>query len=513
MSENTRHQNIVIVGGGTAGWMAAAYLKRRLRTSVTLIESPSIPTVGVGEATIPALLDFLRGMRIDETEFMRRCHATYKLAIRFEDWLSPGHRYWHPFGLCGGRINGLDLFHYWFQNRVAGTTNRRYVDYSLQADLCESDKAHRHATGQSVVENYAFHLDSAAFATFLQETAVADGVHRIVDDVVDVRRNERGQIENVVTASGQQLTADFYIDCTGFRGLLIEQCLDDPWVDWSSQLLCDRAVVTHQPPSRTMPPYTRAVALSAGWMWQIPLSSRVGCGYVYSSRHISDDDATRELRRFAGRDAETDVRQLSMRVGRRQNFWVGNCLSLGLSAGFVEPLESTGIFLIQRGLEEFVECYPGGVLNEPLAKLYNRRLSDAYDEVRDFVLLHYLVTRRSESFWQDSRNVEVSSALAERLALYRETGFLLEADRNPVFRETNYFHVLLGGDCLPERCHPRVTLMPTPTVADLLNRIRRQNQNAVRQLPRHDDLLDEIHRGPSLTSNAIHFETTAVSGF
>jgi tryptophan halogenase len=489
-------REIVVAGGGTAGWMSAAYLRRRTRQPVTLVESSRIGTVGVGEATIPALIDFIRGMKIPEEEFLRGCHATYKLAIRFEGWTREGVDYWHPFGLCGGRIDGIDVFHHWLRAARAKLAVGTYTSYSLQAELAELGKAHRPLEGEAVVPNYAFHLDAAAFAELLKGIALADGVAHVVDDIATPEQGPDGSIEALVCTSGRRIPGDFFIDCTGFRALLSERALADPWVDESDTLLCDRAVVLRRPATAAMPPYTRATAKSAGWAWEIPLSHRTGHGYVYSSRHQDDDSAGRELLEQAGAPETTDLHRLAMRVGRRSDAWRANCVAIGLSAGFVEPLESTGIFLIQRGLEELIECFPGRSPEPALRRVYNRRIARVYDDVRDFVLLHYLLTQRDEhAFWRDARSVAVPDSLAELLEIYDASGAILESDRNPVFRETNFLHILAGGERLPRHTHPRVEWSDFERVVPLLQHIRRQNAQVASGLPLHRELMAAVH-GP-----------------
>jgi tryptophan halogenase len=491
----TSMRGIVVAGGGTAGWMSAAYLRRRTRQRVTLVESAGIGTIGVGEATIPALIDFVQGMKIPEDDFLRGCHATYKLAIRFEGWTREGVDYWHPFGLCGGRIDGIDVFHHWLRAARAKLDVGSYTGYSLQAELAAQKKAHRPVAGEPVVPNYAFHLDAAAFAELLKGIALADGVEHVVADISAAEIDPTGTIRALRTASGHQLPGDLFIDCTGFRGLLIERQLGEVWVDWSDTLLCDRAVVLRRPVSEAMPPYTRATAKSAGWAWEIPLSHRTGHGYVYSSGHQSDESAALELLEQArAPEKTTELRRLEMRVGRRAGAWRSNCVAIGLSAGFIEPLESTGIFLIQRGLEELIECFPSRSLEPGLRNLYNERIARVYDDVRDFVLLHYLLTERDEhAFWRDARRVAVPDSLARLLELYDASGMILESERNPVFRETNYLHILAGGGRFPEHGHPRVGWSDLGRVVQLLHHIRRQNGQVASKLPLHQELMAAIH--------------------
>ena len=339
-------RRVLIVGGGTAGWMAAAILRRATKhigVQVTLVESPDIGTIGVGEATIPSLVQFVRAMGFDEKVFMRACSASYKLGIRFTDWVRPRHEYWHPFGPCGGSINGIDLFHFWARRR-RNDPALHYYDYSLQAELCHAERAPRPFSGASpVIETgaYAYHLDAAELAQFLRSVATADGVEHVFGKVEQVFRDESGAIARVAIVGGREIAADLYVDCSGFAGLLAEKALGDPWIDWSHLLLCDRAVAMPVPHHGSFPPYTHSTALEAGWMWQIGLSSRTGTGYVYSSAHLGQDAAEARLieRADLRRARAADPRHLKIRVGRRTSFWNRNCIAIGLAAGFVEPLE------------------------------------------------------------------------------------------------------------------------------------------------------------------------------
>lgn len=504
MTSNANIRRILIVGGGTAGWMAAAYLNRFLRRagcSITLVESADIGTIGVGEATVPALVRFVRSLRFDEDEFMRACYASYKLGIRFFDWVRDGHSYWHPFGLCGGTIDGLDLFHYWLRSVRAGRDEGPYSSYSLQALLGEADKAPRPFQGASTIMEtgaYAYHLDAAAFADFLEKTAVGEGVDHLFDDVSNVVLDAHGRIERVETTSGRSLTADLYVDCTGFRGRLIEQALGDPWIDWSHLLLCDRAAALPLPRDPRMHPYTRSTALSAGWLWQIPLSHRVGCGYVYSSAHLPDDAAARELlaRASPGKAPAATPRFLKMRVGRRGHFWVKNCVAVGLASGFVEPLESTGILFIQRSVELLLEHFPDGAFNDALVAAYNRRMEALYERVRDFILLHYLLTRREDTpFWRDCRTVAVPDSLRAVMELYDENG-TIEAETMAAFPETSYHHIFSGGERLPRRPLTRAELPDFAKVCAILEQIKAQNREWAETLPAHGELMERLHRPP-----------------
>ncbi|MDG2384337.1 MAG: tryptophan 7-halogenase [Pirellulaceae bacterium] len=485
---------ILIIGGGTAGWMSATYLRRLTNCQVALIESPNVPTVGVGEATIPAIVDFLKVLDLNEDEFMRRCQATYKLGIEFIDWLHEDHRYWHPFGLCGGQLDNLDLFHFWLKRKRETQNQEEYAAYSLQALLAEAGKVHRTIGGNPIVQNYAFHLDAAAFANYLQSIATKHGVRHVSADVQQVETNDNGWIKGVELTDGRMVQADLYLDCTGSRGLLIEQGLQDPYVDWSETLLCDRAAVVSLPVDPQMPPYTQATAASAGWIWRIPLQNRVGCGYVYSNAHLSETAATHELLEFTGLPdrAESSVRHLPMRVGRRKTFWKSNCVSIGLSSGFIEPLESTGIFLVQRALEVLLDCFPDQNCHETLRQLFNDRLEEAYEETRDFVLLHYLLSRRNDSpFWSAARDVPIPTSLADRLQRYDETAMILES-AHPVFREMNFYYIYAGNQRLPKRHHARANFSNFESVCQLLDRIKTNNHKLVKQMPGHAEFLDDL---------------------
>ena len=494
-------RRILIVGGGTAGWMTAAILRRatrRLGTAITLVESPDIGTIGVGEATIPSLVQFVRAMRYDEEAFMRACSASYKLGIRFNDWVRKGQEYWHPFGLAGGRIDGLDLFHFWLRKRLVNADSEAYGTFAVQHGLSLEERAPRPFSGTSpVIETggYAYHLDAAGLATFLREQATAEGVEHIFGEVEEVVRRADGGIDRVRLVGEREIVADLYIDCTGFAGVLAEKALGDPWIDWSHLLLCDRAVVMPLPRTTHFPPYTRSTALDAGWLWQIPLSSRTGTGYVYSSAHISADAAAAALIANAGlrRARAADPRQLRIRVGRRTTFWQHNCVAIGLAGGFIEPLESTGIHLIQRGVEHLVEMLPDRQGDEALRRGYNRIMGEALEEVRDFIILHYYVSQRDEPFWREARAVPLPDSLKELLALYDANG-TIGGVRHHVFRDPSYYYILAGGERLPRRPAVAAEGAELREIDNVFARIRKQNRVFVDQMPTHRDTLAKLHR-------------------
>jgi len=502
MVDSSIIKKIVIVGGGTSGWMAAMYLNRFLKRQdceITLIESPSIETIGVGEATIPQLVRFIRNLDLDEKEFMQECHATYKLGIKFFDWIRKDHAYWHPFGICGGLIDNIDLYHFWVKATQTGNINEPYSAYSLQALAADMGKSPCPIDGTSQIMDagaYAYHLDAAAFADYLKGKAIPSGVKHIYADVNQVLVNDSGYITHVKTKNEQIITADLFIDCTGFLGLLIEKTLGDSFVDWSSYLFCDKAVVLPLNRKEEIHPFTRATALDAGWCWQIPLINRLGCGYVYSSSHIEDENAAQELLNFTI-NAETsnkEPRFLSMRVGHRQNFWKGNCISLGLAAGFIEPLESTGIFFIQHGLELLMDYFPDKEPNPILIDTYNKRMTKAFEEIRDFIMLHYLISQREDtSFWQDCCDIGLPDTLQTMLQMYTEAG-ILEGINMWLFPEASYFHILSGGELLPRRPWPMINVSDFSKARYIMNKMKQRNLDTANSLPSYLNWLESTRR-------------------
>jgi tryptophan halogenase len=377
--------------------------------------------VGVGEATVPPLVGFLRLMGIDEDEFLARCHATYKLGIKFVDWNPGKDPVWHPFGHVGaGIIEGLPLFHHWLRHQRAGHNPGSYTSYSLQATLGELGRAPRQMHAGSIVTQqgaYAYHLDAQAFAAYMADIGKQRGVQHVVDEAGQIAIDERGFLKSVQTANKGRLEADFFIDCSGFAGLLMEKTLGDRHVDWSRYLFCDQAIAMPLPREALPLPFTRATALSAGWSWRIPLSHRTGCGYVYSSRFISKEDAEKEFLAHTGADPDlSDPRHIAMRIGRRENFWRHNCLAIGLASGFLEPLESTGLFLIQKGVEKFLDHFPDKTFDPSLIRHYNAQMGEVYEEMRDFIILHYALNQREDNgFWRANREAIMPSSLSRTL--------------------------------------------------------------------------------------------------
>ena len=491
--------SILIVGGGTSGWITAAFLNRFLdpaRCRVTLVESASVGTIGVGEATVPPLVALLRLLGIAEDEFLRECHASYKLGIKFVGWnRTPA---WHPFGHIGAAlIENVPLFHHWLRDHREGRDSASFTSYSLQAVLGDLNRAPRTLReGTEIIQQgaYAYHLDARAFAAYLAKVATGRGVRHLVDDVKQVALDERGRIRHVETKENGTLTADLYIDCSGFAGLLVEKALGDPYIDWSDALLCDRAVVLPQPVVRPMPPYTLATALSAGWTWKIPLSHRVGSGYVYSSRFLSQEQAAAELLAHEGVDpAQASPGHLRMRIGRRTNFWVGNCVSVGLAAGFLEPLESTGIYLIQKGVELLLDHFPDADFDTGLTRGYNARMAEEFDQVRDFIILHYLLNRREDTeFWRVNRALRPPASLAATLEYYDATG-IVDWQQRPLFRESSFYAIAAGFGRLPRKHHAMADQADPGKARRRMNEILARNLSLAQQLPDHAELIAALN--------------------
>lgn len=474
---NAHIKNIVIVGGGTAGWMAAAALSRALGThvAITLVESADIPTVGVGEATIPPIIDFLRFLDIDEDDFVARTNATFKLGIEFAGWSAAGSRYMHPFGKYGFDMEGIAFHHYWHKLRANGDTHS-LEDYSLETAAARAGKFTRPlAIERSPLANitYALHFDAGLVAKYLRGYAEARGIKRIEAKITGVRqRGEDGFIEAVVLDTGDTIAGELFIDCTGFGGLLIEQALGAGYEDWSHWLPCDRAIAVPCAANGPPLPYTRATAHPAGWQWRIALQNRIGNGHVYCSQYMSDDEAAAILLANLDGAPLADPRQLRFTTGRRKLTWVKNCVALGLSSGFLEPLESTSIHMIQSALMRLIAFFPTpGFASENTAE-YNRRTRDEYESMRDFLILHYNATQRDDSaFWNSCRTRENPDSLDEKIALFRATGHVTFREEE-LFVAKNWIAVMTGQGIVPQRHHPLADMIGTKEVARRLAGMR-----------------------------------------
>ncbi|HSR65292.1 MAG TPA: tryptophan halogenase family protein, partial [Xanthomonadaceae bacterium] len=491
--DDTRIRKVLIVGGGTAGWMAAAYLSQALGglVPIELVESEEIGTIGVGESTIPPILNFNRALGIDEDEFVRATQATFKLGIEFRHWGAIGERYLHGFGTLGRNTGLVDFHQYWLRMFQAGKVER-LDDYSLNLLAIERNKFMR---GTSQIPNsplqdlgHAFQFDASLYARFLRGYSERHGVRRIEGRIVSVQQDpESGFVTSVTLAGDRVVEADLFVDCSGFRGLLIEQSLHAGFEDWRHWLPCDRALAVPSAAAGRLTPYTRATAHAAGWQWRIPLQHRVGNGHVYCSDFISDDEATAVL--LANLDGEplADPRPLRFAAGRRRRLWEKNVVAIGLSGGFIEPLESTSIHLIQKGIARLAMLFPDRNFDAANAEEFNRQSIAEYEHVRDFVILHYHATRRDDApFWDRVRTMPVPDSLRQRIELFRANG-RVHREPSELFAETSWIEVMLGQGILPRGHHPLADGKPEARVLDMLADVKRVMHGVVELMPSHED--------------------------
>lgn len=489
--------HIAIIGGGTAGWMAAAALARVLDTkaiAITLVESEAIGTVGVGEATIPPIQAFNALLGIDEAEFLRATKGTYKLGIEFVDWRAIGTRYFHPFGIHGIDFGAIPFEALWQRARLGGEAAPLEA-YSICAAAARLGRFQRPATsGNNPLTHlgYAYHFDAALYAGFLRGKAEKWGVRRQEGRIVSVERGDDGAIASVVLEDGTRIAADFYIDCSGFRALLLGEALGVPFEDWGQWLPNDRAVAVPCAlglEGRT--PFTRSTARGAGWQWRIPLQHRVGNGLVYASAQCSDEDAQALLLSTLEGEPLAEPRVLRFRAGRRARFWERNCVALGLSSGFLEPLESTSIHLVQAGIARLLEMLPVGGGTPADIRRYNRLMATEFETIRDFLILHFHATARDDTdYWRQLRTMELPDTLADRLAIYRASGRLYrEADE--LFSKTSWLAVLHGQGVDPTGYDPIADGMAREEARTRLARIAEVTALAASRIPAHDAFLRE----------------------
>lgn len=482
-------RRVVIAGGGTAGWTVAAALAKQLGRllEITLVESDAIGTVGVGESTIPTVRSFHSLLGLDEREFVCATQASFKLGIEFRDWARIGDRYFHSFGQIGRSTWMGDFHQMWLQARAEGFDGE-LGDYCFELQAAE---AGRFATGEKVSLNYAYHLDATAYGKFLRRLSEPMGVKRIEGKIADVRRvAESGFIEALVLESGQVIEGDLFIDCTGFRGLLIEQTLQTGYDDWTHWLSTDSAIAVQTEATGPAPPYTKAVAHRAGWRWQIPLQHRVGNGLVFASEHLSDDEAHQLLTESVAGAMLTEPRVIRFRTGCRRKAWNKNCIAFGLSSGFVEPLESTSIHLIMIGVTRLMQLFPFGGVNEALAKRYNDLSQRELEGIRDFIILHYHLNERDDSdFWRRCREMDIPDSLADRIALFRDNAQAYQAS-DELFRIDSWVQVMLGQRLEPKSHHQMGRLMSSDRLRTALDTLKGNIGNAVARLPEHQQFLD-----------------------
>lgn len=489
-----RIRSLVIVGGGTAGWMAAAALAKSLAgmgLQLRLIESAQVERIGVGEATIPPIMDYIRQLGIDETALVREIKATYKLGIGYRDWTRAGHFYFHPFGPVGPGIENIPFQAYWLKMLLDGKAGR-LEEYSIQtmAALRGRFARPRHAPNTPLNKiTYALHFDAGRFAQYLRGYAEARGVQRTEGHVrhVSVRAAD-GFVEAVTLETGERVSADLFLDCSGFQGLLIEGALHTGYEDWSRWLPCDRAVLVHSERTAPPDPYTLVTARAAGWQWQIPLQHRDGNGYIYSGE-FSGEEAARALllSNLSGR-AMSDAVALRFRPGRRNAAWNKNVVALGLAAGFLEPLEATSIHLIQRGIAMLLKFFPDRDFAAADIDRYNRTLAAEFARVRDFLLLHYRQTERAGPFWQHCRDIPPTESLREKIELFRSHGRILR-EETELFPVLSWLSVMVGQDIIPRRYDPLVDGLDPRRIELRLEELRTAVQDCVAAMPSHWDFI------------------------
>lgn len=488
-------RKVVIAGGGTAGWLAAAGLASKLGDvlDVTLVESDDIGTVGVGEATIPPMRVFHKLLRIDEQAFMRATEATFKLGISFEGWFRPGDAYIHSFGKNGKETWLCDFHHFWLHGLERGIVDSELGDYCYEL---QAARAGRFATSDDSEINYAYHMDATRYAAFLRTFSEKHGAQRIEGRIRDVGlHGESGFIESLTLESGERIQGDLFIDCTGFGGLLIEQTLETGYEDWSHWLPCDSAVAVQTESTGPAVPYTRSIAHQAGWRWRIPLQHRVGNGLVFCSRYLSDDEAVANLLAAVEGATITEPRVLKFRTGRRRKAWHRNCVTLGLASGFVEPLESTSIHLIMTGVTRLMQLFPFGGVTPSLVEHYNRLSQVELEKIRDFIVLHYHATAREEPFWAHCRAMDIPESLSHRIDLFRENAHAYQAD-GELFRVDSWTQVMLGQGIRPRRYHHLARAMKDEDLKRLLHGLETSIRESVRRLPEHQAFLDRYcHSG------------------
>ncbi len=476
-------KSIVIVGGGTAGWIAAAMLARFVprTTTIKLVESDAIGTVGVGEATIPQIRLLTTALGIDENAMLAATQGTFKLGIEFVDWTKPGSRYLHAFGAVGRGLGVVPFHHHWLRGRAAGIAGT-LGDYMPTAMASAEAKFDRHPELA-----YAYHFDATLLAGFLRRTAEAGGVDRIEGRIVAASRDaQSGDVTSVTLDDGRIVGGDFFLDCSGFRSLLLGETLAVPFEDWGRWLPCDRAMAVACRSTTPLLPYTRATARPVGWQWRIPLQHRTGNGLVYAAAHLSDDEAAARLLANLDGDVIGEPRALRFATGKRARFWDHNVIALGLASGFMEPLESTSIHMVQSAVARLLGLFPSASGTSHARAMYNRQTHAEYDLIRDFLILHYHANQRDEPFWRQCRVAALPDTLAEKIAQFR-SGAILAPDPGDLFTEPAWLQVLIGQGVEPETWSPLAEAMPVAHLTQFLAGIQARSAAIVGTLPRHAD--------------------------
>jgi tryptophan halogenase len=488
--------DIVIAGGGTAGWVAAATLARFLgnRASITVVESEAIGTVGVGEATIPQIHNLIIGLGLDQADFLRRTNGTFKLGIEFSDWVSSGKSYIHSFGLTGRGVGLIPFRQLWLRGRALGVAGD-FGDYSFNIAAARLGRMSKNAGSDTVPElAYAYHFDASLFARMLRDYAEERGVRRIEGMILDLERDpESGDITALALDRERRIPGTFFVDCTGFRSLLLGKTLGVSYLDWSHWLPCDSALAVPCESSDAFRPYTQAMARPSGWQWRIPLQHRTGNGHVYCSRFISDDEAAALLLASLDGAPLADPRPIRFTSGRRETFWSHNCLALGLAAGFMEPLESTSIHLVQSALGRLLNLLPGDQAQIGAAReTFNRLSAIEWARVRDFIVLHYFANGRDgDPFWDECRRMELPATLAEKIALFRESGLFIR-EEDELFLDDSWGQVMIGQGIMPETWSPLADNVPGEDIGPFLESLANSYRVKASTLPTHREFVAAI---------------------
>lgn len=498
-NQNKLIKKLVVVGGGTAGWMAASSFSRYLKQQceVVLIESEEIGTVGVGEATIPQISLFNKSLNIDEDEFIKSTNATFKLGIEFVNWGKKGDSYVHAFGGLGRDMESLPFHHYWLKLHKQGRS-ADVGEYCLNSLASRKSKFMKSIeAGNSPLSHivYAYHFDAGLYARFLRAHAEKMGARRIEGKIINVKLNQdNGFIESVTMADGNMVEGDLFIDCSGFQGLLISKALGVGYIDWSHWLPCDSAWAMPSERLTPLPSYTRATAHSAGWQWRIPLQHRTGNGHVFSSRFMDSDEAREILLNNIQGKAFADPRLIKFITGRREKFWYKNCVALGLASGFMEPLESTSIHLVQSAIARLLSIFPYKNFNLQEIDLFNEQLGFEYERIRDFIILHYKATERDDSpFWNYCREMNVPEALQKKIDLFKVNGQVYRYN-NELFNEVSWVEVMLGQRVIPEGYHPLVDVLPENEFERRMNHIKSIIDTSVDYMPDHAEFIAEHYK-------------------
>lgn len=504
-SNDHRIRHVAVIGGGSAGWMAAAALSHALGESceIALVESDDIGTVGVGEATIPPIKLFNARLGLDENDFLRHTQGSFKLGIQFVDWTQKGHRYIHPFGSFGVDFDVVPLHHYWLRARSRGDTTSvgEYSMAAVAALRCRFDRPTRDPRFVQATYDYAYHFDASLYAKYLRGYAEKRGVRRIEGRIVDVRLSAAsGFIESVELANEQRVAAELFLDCTGFRGLLVEGALKTGYEDWSHWLPCDRAVAVPCAHGGEFTPYTRSTCREAGWQWRIPLQHRIGNGYVFCSRHLSEDQAAATLLANLDGQALAEPRLLRFTAGRRKLFWNRNCVAIGLAAGFLEPLESTSIHLIQTGITRLLALFPDRHFDPLAVHEYNRLTQLEWEGIRDFLVFHYHATFRDDApLWRECRAMSVPETLKYKMDHFRAYGRLVSTSLE-LFQNSNWLAILVGQMLWHERYDPLVDQRTHVDADRALASLRKAIREAAEAMPTHRDYIERHCRAERISA-------------